>query len=102
MPPALPAIAIVTDSTASLPDELRDDLTVVPLHVVMAGAERRDGLDVVPEVVAKALAARRTAVTTSRPAPSEFAALYGRLIDAGAPGVVSVHLSAQLSGTYEA
>jgi DegV family protein with EDD domain len=41
-------------------------------------------------------------VTTSRPSPEAFAATYRRLLDAGAPGVVSVHLSAEMSGTVEA
>jgi len=40
-------------------------------------------------------------VTTSRPAPTEFATAYRELFDAGATGIVSVHLSARLSGTYE-
>jgi DegV family protein with EDD domain len=40
-------------------------------------------------------------VTTSRPSPATFASLYRRLLDGGASAVVSVHLSAQLSGTVE-
>ena len=102
MPSALPAIGVVTDSTAYLPDERVTGITVVPLHVVVAGAQRREGRDVGSDVVAQALTARRTAVTTSRPAPGEFAAVYGDLLRQGAPAIVSVHLSAKLSGTYDA
>jgi DegV family protein with EDD domain len=51
--------------------------------------------------VARALGERRIAVTTSRPAPAEFAQAYQSLFDEGATGVVSVHLSARLSGTCE-
>jgi DegV family protein with EDD domain len=40
-------------------------------------------------------------VSTSRPAPAEFAAKYQELLDGGASNVVSVHLSAALSGTWE-
>src|SRR5207247_8391198 len=40
-------------------------------------------------------------VSTSRPAPEEFASVYRRLLDGGATGVLSVHLSASLSGTYD-
>jgi DegV family protein with EDD domain len=47
------------------------------------------------------LAERRVAVTTSRPAPAEFSQAYQELLDGGASGVVSVHLSGKLSGTYE-
>src|SRR5262245_7534210 len=96
-------IAVVTDSSASLPAALVRDraITVVPLTVVLDGVPRREGLDVDTEEVARALAARRVAVTTSRPSPAEFSAVYARLLDEGADGVVSVHLSAKLSGTHE-
>jgi DegV family protein with EDD domain len=97
-------IAVVTDSTAYLPDALtaRIGLTVVPLTVVISGEAGLEGIDVTPADVAKALEARRTQVTTSRPAPDAFARAYQELLDGGATGVVSVHLSAKLSGTYEA
>ncbi|WP_223167962.1 DegV family protein [Nonomuraea sp. SYSU D8015] len=39
--------------------------------------------------------------TTSRPSPSRFAACYSSLAEAGATGVVSIHLSAEMSGTVE-
>jgi DegV family protein with EDD domain len=95
-------VAVVTDSTACLPEELAvaSGVHVVPLTVVVDGVAGLDGEDVSPADVAKALAARRV-VTTSRPAPEHFAEVYRRLLEAGAPGVVSVHLSARLSGTYE-
>ncbi|MGW4297209.1 DegV family protein, partial [Micromonospora chersina] len=41
-------------------------------------------------------------VSTSRPAPEQFAQVYRQLLADGADGVVSVHLSAELSGTVEA
>ncbi|WIM97677.1 DegV family protein [Actinoplanes oblitus] len=97
-------IAVVTDSTAYLPAELdgRYELTIVPLTVVINGWDGLEGLEISPAEVARALGARRSAVSTSRPAPSQFVEQYRRLLDAGADGVVSVHLSAKLSGTFEA
>jgi DegV family protein with EDD domain len=97
-------IAVVTDSTAYLPAELSGtyELTIVPLTVVINGWAGLEGLEVSPAEVARALTARRAAVSTSRPAPAQFAEQYRRLLAAGADGVVSVHLSAKLSGTYEA
>ncbi|GLY01483.1 MULTISPECIES: DegV family protein [Actinoplanes] len=98
------AIAVVTDSTAYLPAELNGtyDLTVVPLTVVVNGWDGLEGLEISPAEVARALGERRAVVSTSRPAPSQFAEVYRRLLDEGADGVVSVHLSAKLSGTFEA
>jgi DegV family protein with EDD domain len=95
-------VAVVTDSTAYLPAEVAAGLTVVPLTVVISGTEGHEGVDVTPSDVARALTARRTTVTTSRPAPGEFTEVYGRLLDGGASGIVSVHLSAELSGTCDA
>ncbi len=97
-------VAVVTDSTAYLPAELSGsyELTVVPLTVVINGTDGLEGLEIQPAEVARALGGRRSVVSTSRPAPSQFAAAYRELLDAGADGIVSVHLSAKLSGTFEA
>ncbi len=96
-------IAVVTDSTAYLPDGVAAPrLEVVPLTVTVAGRDGLEGIDVTPGDVAQALVGRRVTVTTSRPAPAEFAAVYRRLLESGADGIVSVHLSSKLSGTYDA
>jgi DegV family protein with EDD domain len=98
------SIAVVTDSTAYLPADIAaaGDLTVVPITVVIGGREGLEGVDITPADVAAALMARRVTVTTSRPAPADFEAAYRRLLDGGASGIVSVHLSSKLSGTYDA
>jgi DegV family protein with EDD domain len=95
------SIRVVTDSTAYLPADVlaAAQLRVVPLTVTVSGRDGREGLDVSTAEVARALGERRLAVTTSRPAPAEFAAAYRELFDGGATGIVSVHLSSRLSGT---
>ncbi|MFI1197747.1 DegV family protein [Micromonospora sp. NPDC020750] len=97
-------VAVVTDSTAYLPPELAQShrLTVVPLTVVLNGAEGLEGIETFPEDATRALGGRRVSVSTSRPSPEQFVGTYRKLLDAGADGVVSVHLSAELSGTVEA
>ena len=94
-------VAVVTDSTAYLPPGMADRhaISEVPLHVVLGTRTGAEGLEVSPGDVASALSERRMQVSTSRPTPAEFAALYRSL---GAAQVVSVHLSAELSGTYDA
>jgi DegV family protein with EDD domain len=77
-------------------------LRVVPLTVSISGEQGLEGIDVTPGDVAHALGERRHHVTTSRPAPAEFASVYRSLLQDGATGVVSVHLSSRLSGTYDA
>lgn len=95
-------VAVVTDSTAHLPEGLADRhaVHVVPLRVLVDGRPGLDGVDIGPAELASALAGRRT-VTTSRANPADFVPLYQKLLDGGADGVVSVHLSRELSGTWE-
>ncbi|MPZ81242.1 MAG: DegV family EDD domain-containing protein [Actinophytocola sp.] len=95
-------VAVVTDSSAYLPDGFaaRHEVHVVPLHVLIDDESGLDGVDIGPADIAAALTGRR-AVTTSRPNPDEFLDLYRRLLDRGADGIVSVHLSRELSGTWE-
>ena len=95
------AVAVVTDSTAYLPDGVAATygVGVVPLHVVLGSRTGTEGLEVSPGDVASALAERRLQVSTSRPTPGELAAAYRAT---GSTCIVSVHLSAELSGTYDA
>jgi DegV family protein with EDD domain len=95
-------VVVVTDSTAHLPEGFaeRHAVRVIPLRVLVDGRAGLDGIDIGPAELAAALASRRT-VTTSRANPDEFIPLYEELLASGASGVVSVHLSRELSGTWE-
>lgn len=98
------SIALVTDSTASLPPELAEErgITVVPLQVVIGGTSYDEGVDdgATPEMLAEAMRAR-TPVSTSRPNPDEMLEVYERVAAAGATEIVAIHLSSELSGTFE-
>jgi len=96
-------VAVVTDSTAYLsPDALvASGVRVVPLQVVLGGRTGAEGTEVTPADVAEALLDRRLRVTTSRPTPADLSRAYAAAFAAGATGVLSVHLSGQLSGTWE-
>lgn len=97
-------IALVTDSTASLPPEVAEKhgVTVVPLQVVIGGKSYDEGVDggATPETVAAALR-EWTPVSTSRPTPAAMLEVYEKAAASGASEVVSVHVSSELSGTYE-
>ncbi|MDT0260383.1 DegV family protein [Jatrophihabitans lederbergiae] len=95
-------VAVVTDSTSYLPVALSDALGVrlVALQVQLDGRTGQEGRDVSPADVTAALR-NRTAVTTSRPTPAEFLEVYRCALREGAEAVVSVHLSAELSGTCD-
>lgn len=97
------SVAVVTDSTAYLPEGMaqRYGIRQVPMHVMLDGRSRLDGVQLGPSELVAALA-RRATVSTSRPTPGEFETVYAEALRDGADGVVSVHLSRALSGTWEA
>ncbi|MBQ0830746.1 DegV family protein [Streptomyces tagetis] len=96
-------VAIVTDSTAYLPDRTmeRHGIIAVPLTVVLGDQALREGTEISTRSLAQALQ-KRHPVTTSRPSPALFAETYRDLAAAGAQSIVSLHLSSELSGTYDA
>jgi DegV family protein with EDD domain len=95
-------IGIVTDSTSSLSpgDAEREHIEVVPLQVIIGADTYIEGRDVTADMIAEALAAF-VPVSTSRPTPDDFLAVYERLAADGAEAIVSVHLSGRMSGTLE-
>jgi DegV family protein with EDD domain len=96
------SIAVVTDSTSSLSpaDAAREGIAVVPLQVIIGADTYTEGVDVTADMIAEALAAF-VPVSTSRPTPDDFLEVYQRLADEGAEAIVSVHLSAKMSGTLD-
>ncbi|MBO0839819.1 MAG: DegV family protein [Sciscionella sp.] len=96
-------VAVITDSTAYLPEGFaqRYSIGVVPLHVEVDGESMVEGVEFGPARLAAALAEHKR-VTTSRPTPVELANAYTAALHSGADAVVAVHLSSQLSGTWDA
>src|ERR1700722_10622383 len=94
------AVVVVTDSSARIPDDLRLQWGIrqVPLHILLDGSDLRDGVDDVPDDIHDYGQA-----TTAAATPAELGEVYRQaLADSGGDGVVAVHLSAALSGTFGA
>lgn len=99
----MPRTVLVTDSTASLPGEVTEarGIVVIPLQVVVGATSYDEGAGgATPELVAEALREFRP-VSTSRPAPDAVRAVYEQAASDGATEIVSVHLSGEMSGTFE-
>ena len=91
------SVMVVTDSSSRLPAELLEKwaIRVVPLHILLDGDDLRDGVDEIPDDVYKLHA------TTAAATLAELANVYQEaLADSGGGGVVAVHISSALSGTY--
>jgi len=96
------SVGIVTDSTCYLPAEVVAELgiEVVPLQVISNGVAFNEVGGISVDEVAASLRAGKS-VTTSRPNPEVFIEEFQKLHRNGHESVVSVHLSSELSGTYE-
>ena len=95
-------VGLVTDSTAYMPDAVTGayDIEVVPVQVIIDGEAFNESDTLTTDHIAQAFAANKD-VTTSRPSPEQFVAAFNELIERGCTEIVSVHLSSELSGTYE-
>jgi DegV family protein with EDD domain len=97
-----PAVQIVTDSTADLPSDLAaaHGIDVVPLTVAFGAESFRDRVDLQPGRFYDLLKTKRIHPASSPPSGEELARRYGEWLARG-HDVVSIHLSARLSKTFD-
>ncbi len=93
--------AIVLDSTADFPDAAQHfpNWRVVPLYVNFGTDSFRDGVDLTADQFYERLRASAALPTTSQPTPRDFLSCYEEL--AGYERILSLHLAANLSGTFQ-
>lgn len=96
-------IAILTDSTCDLSSAYinKYDIEKVPLNVHFGNQTYQDGVDMTPEKFFSKLAAVDELPRTSQPAVGFFIQKYKKLARKYKK-IISIHLSAELSGTVEA
>ncbi|NPV09698.1 MAG: DegV family protein [Anaerolineae bacterium] len=94
-------IAVVTESVADLPPALVQEwgIPTVPYVVTWDGNTYRDGVDLDPSELYRAMRTPDTSVSTGFPSAAAFEELYQKAGE-GADGVLSVHISGDLSGGY--
>ena len=93
-------IKVVTDSSADLPARLVEELgiTVVPLYVRFGDEVYRDRVDISEDEFYQRLLHDPVHPSTTQPTPQDFANVYQKL-SKEADGIISIHISAKLSGT---
>src|SRR5262245_41229306 len=98
----MPSTAVVADTTSYLPPELiaRHDIHLVSLYVGLEGEQERESDIADLQGFYERLRQSGEAVTTSQPSVGDFIAVYEPLLAEGKE-IISVHLSAGISGTYE-
>jgi fatty acid kinase fatty acid binding subunit len=92
--------AIVLDSTADFPEapDRFPNWRVVPLYVRFGAESYRDYVDIGPAEFYERLRTSDELPTTSQPTPQDFLAAYEEL--GSYERVLSLHVSAKLSGTF--
>jgi DegV family protein with EDD domain len=95
-------VAIVTDSTAAMPDSLIQEyaIQVAPQVVIWDEVTYEDGIDITAEAFYERLATDEKMPTTSQATIASFKQAFEPIVDAGRP-VLAVVLGDQLSGTYQ-
>lgn len=93
--------AVVTDSTAYIPKELRDKwkIEMIPLSVIFGSEAYREDIDISAEAFYEEVK-NRELPTTSQPPIGEFVELFEKLAK-DYDAVISIHLSSGISGTYQ-
>jgi len=95
-------IAVLTDSTAYIPQDLikKYDIHVIPLLVNWGEESYLDNVEITPEIFYERLTADSVLPTTSQPSAGAFKEIFDELSGAY-DGVVAVLLSSHLSGTVD-
>lgn len=96
-------IAIVTDSTAYLPKDVRERLGIrmIPLSVIFGDETYREEIDMTADEFFVKIKQNPKLPTTSQPSVGEFVDLFTAIREEGYEAVVSIHLSSGISGTYQ-
>lgn len=96
-------VKVITDSTSDLPNDLADSLgiTIVPTNVIFGEEQFQDRVDLSPAEFYERLVGSPVHPTTSAPSVGQFVEVYNA-VGGDADGIVSIHVSAKLSATYNA
>jgi DegV family protein with EDD domain len=96
-------VRLVTDSTADIPHEicLTLGIEVVPLKVHFGNDTYRDGVTLQADHFYELLAQASVLPTTSQPSPVDFLEMYKKINEEPDVQIISIHISSELSGTYQ-
>jgi len=95
-------VAIVTDSTAYLPEDClkQYNISVTPLSVIWGDQVYLDGVDILPDEFYKRLADSRVMPTTSQVTPAAMQSMFQSLLEQGY-NVLGIFVSSKISGTFQ-
>jgi DegV family protein with EDD domain len=94
-------VQVITDSTADMPQGAVDQLgiRVIPIYIRFGDKIYRDGVDIRKDEFYDMLATTPVHPASSQPNPEDFTAVFKEYCD-NTQGIVSIHISSKISGTY--
>jgi DegV family protein with EDD domain len=97
-------VAIVTDSTASIPESLIMELNIhwVPYYIHRGQEVLRDLITIQRDPFYAWLPTARELPKTASPGPGDYVTMYEQLVDEGVDEIVSIHMTSKGSGAYQA
>jgi len=100
----MPKVAILTDSTASIPEKMLKELNIhtVAYYIHRGQEVLRDLVTIQREEFLNWLRTARALPTTASPGPGDYLEAYRSLAEKGSDGIVSIHMTSKGSGAYQA
>ena len=100
----MPAIAIVTDSCASIPETVLESLNIhwVPYYIHHGKEVLRDLVTIQRDAFYQWLPTTKELPQTASPGPGDYLTMYQSLADQGVQEIVSIHMTSKGSGAYQA
>jgi len=97
-------VAVLTDSTASIPEELLEELHIhtVAYYIHRGQEVLRDLVTIQRDEFLNWLATTNALPTTASPGPGDYIEAYRDLAESGADEIISIHMSSKASGAYQA
>ena len=97
-------VAVLTDSTASIPDNLLEELNIRTVaYYIHRGQEiLRDLVTVQRDEFLAWLTTAKSLPTTASPGPGDYIQAYTDMAKQGADEIVSIHMTSKGSGAYQA
>ena len=98
-------VAIVTDSVASIPERLIQELNInwVAYYIHRGTDVLRDLVSIQRDEFLEWLATARTLPTTASPGPGDYVKIYEHVIEKeGTEEIISIHISSKTSGAFQA
>jgi len=97
-------LAVLTDSTASIPENILQELNIhtVAYYIHRGQEVLRDLVTIQRQEFLDWLVTAKVLPTTASPGPGDYLEAYRNLADQGSQEIVSIHMTSQGSGAYQA